>query len=115
MYRFSKPMMIFALGFSLQAAHAAPSADTPSVIVRYGDLDLSGRQGATALYERITKAAQTVCNVLDGRDLAMRSGFEGCVQTAIRTAVAKVGQPALTAYAASKTNHRYATIRLAQK
>jgi UrcA family protein len=115
MYRFTTTMTIFALALGFQSAHAAPPQDVLSVVVPFGDLDLSRSAGAAALYQRLKGAAETVCAPLDDRDLARHMSFRACVQSAISTAVAKVDQPALTAYYETKTIGRNATIQIAQK
>jgi UrcA family protein len=115
MYRFITTMMIFALALGFQSAHAAPPENVPSVVVHFADLDLSRSEGATVLYRRLKGAAETVCAPLDGGDLARHMSFKACVQNAISTAVAKVDQPALSAYHEAKTNgRRNATIQTAQ-
>jgi UrcA family protein len=115
MYRFTATMMIFALALGFQPAHAAPLQDVPSVVVRFADLNLSRSEGARVLYRRLKGAAEAVCAPLDDRDAARHMSYKVCVQTAISTAVAKVNQPALTAYYAAKTNGRNAAIQIAQK
>jgi UrcA family protein len=114
MYRFTTTMMILALALGFQSAHAAPPQDAPSVVVHFADLDISHSAGATVLYQRLQGAAETVCGRHDDRDLARYMSFKACVQNAIGTAVAKVGQPALTAYYEAKANRRHATIQIAQ-
>lgn len=76
---------------------AANSSDTFTQTVKYGDLDLSTPQGATALYRRITTAARNVCGALhiDTWNYAARSQATACVHKAIADAVTKVNQPAL--------------------
>ena len=114
MYRFTIKMMIFALALGFQPAHAAPPENVPSVVVHFADLDLSRSEGATVLYQRLKGAAETVCAPLDDRNLARHMGFKACVQTAISTAVAKVDQPALTAYYRAQFKGRNATFQIAQ-
>ena len=115
MYRFTTTMTIFALALGFQSAHAAPPQDVLSVVVHFGDLDLSRSAGAAALYQRLKGAAETVCAPLDDRNVARHMSFRACVQSAISTAVANVDQPALTAYYETKTIGRNATIQIAQK
>jgi len=115
MYRLTTTMMVLAMALGFQSAHAAPPKDLLSVLVRFGDLDLSRTEGAKVLYQRLKGAAETVCAPLDSRDLARRTGFKECMQTAISTAVAKVDQPTLTAYYVARTSGRNATIQIAQK
>ncbi len=115
MNRFTTTMMMFALALGFQSAHAAPPQIAPSVVVHFADLDLSRGEGVTVLYQRLKGAAETVCAPLDDRDLARHMRFTACMHSAISTAVAKVDQPALTAYFEAKTNRRNATIQIAQK
>ena len=115
MYRFTTTMMILALALGFQSAHAAPPQNVPSVVVHFADLDLSRSAGATVLYQRLKGAAETVYAPLDDRNVARHMSFRACVQSAISTAVAKVDQPALTAYYEAKRNGRNATVQIAQK
>lgn len=114
MYRLTGTMMIFALSAGFQSAYAAPPQDAPSVVVRFADLDLSRSEGVAVLYRRLNGAAKTVCAALDGSDLARHLSFDGCVQSALSTAVAKVGKPALTAYYESQAKVRKGTVRIAR-
>ena len=113
MYRFTTTMMIFALAGGVQSVHAAPPEGVRSVVVHFADLDLSRSEGAAVLYQRLDGAAKAVCAPLD-RDLARYTAFKACVKGALSTAVAKVDQPALTAYYEEKTNGRKAVVRIAQ-
>ncbi|MDB6107141.1 MAG: hypothetical protein JWO52_7140 [Gammaproteobacteria bacterium] len=83
---------------------AAAGADAPTLIVKYGDLDVSTAQGATALYGRIRSAAKTVCPPFDQRDLAWRVLRATCINDAIARAVTEVNQPAL--FMVYKANNR---------
>lgn len=76
-------------------APAAEPAGTHSVTVNYRDLNLSTIQGATALYQRLTRAARSVC---DGPQTGVHAYQEwrGCYQAAMADAVAKVNSPLLT-------------------
>ena len=115
MYRFTTTMMIFALAIGFQSAYAAPPGNARSMVVKFADLDLSRSEGAAALYQRLEGAAKTVCGPLDSRDPWSHLSFIQCAQSAISTAVAKVDQPALTAYYEAKRNGRNATVQIAQK
>jgi UrcA family protein len=94
---------------------AADGTNPPSVIVEYGDLNLSNSQGAATLYGRIAAAANAVCRPfdIDSRDLAARAERTACVHKAITDAVTKVGQPELFAVYNAK-NHQSLTITVAQ-
>jgi UrcA family protein len=83
-----------ALGFT-PVGTAADSADVPTVIVKYADLNVSSFPGATALYGRIRSAAQTVCRSFDGRDLVSKTLMAHCINKAIARAVTEVNEPAL--------------------
>jgi UrcA family protein len=98
MYRFTTLMTICTLALASQAVLADPASDAPSVRVRFADLDVTHTQGAAVLYGRIEQAANTVCAAFEGRDLSRVANFQGCVRQTIAAGVAKVNQPALTAY-----------------
>jgi UrcA family protein len=115
MNRFTTTMMISALGLGSQLAKAAPPQDPPAVIVRFSDLDLTHSQGVTVLYQRLKNAAETVCALQNGRDLGSQTRYKMCWRSALGTAVAKVDQPALTAYHRAKFDGGNATIQIAQK
>jgi UrcA family protein len=75
MHRFATTIMILALGFGYQLANA----DAPSVIVHFADLDLTHSDGVAVLYQRLKRAARTVCAFQDGRDLRSQTRFRMCV------------------------------------
>lgn len=95
-----------AIWVALASGCTAPPAssaysDARKVTVRFGDLDLSNLQGATALYRRIRLAAEQVCSPFDGRDIASKIRMEACVHRAVADAVTTVDRPAsFAAYAA---------------
>jgi len=64
-----------------------------SVVVRYGDLDISTSPGAHELLARITRAAHTACDDHFTTDVATASATTACVNEAIDRAVAEVGSP----------------------
>lgn len=78
---------------------AGDIGDVPHAAVKFGDLDLSSPNGAAALYGRIRLAAYDVCGSFDTdmRDLPDPIELNTCVHNAVRNAVAKVNQPALSA------------------
>jgi UrcA family protein len=115
MYRFTTLMTIGTLALASQAAIAAPAPDAPSMLVRFADLDLTRMPGAAVLYRRIEHAASTVCASFDGRDPSHVALFQGCTREAIAASVAKVNQPALTAYYRMRTGASSPTIQLAGK
>lgn len=87
-----------ASSFTVVSA-AADSTDAPTLVVKYGDLNVSSPRGAAALYNRIAAAANEVCNSfsIDSRNLVAQARLNACVHKAIRDAVTKVGQPELFA------------------
>jgi len=78
---------------------AADRSDVPQVVVKFGDLNLSNRQGAATLYDRIVTAAYEVCQSFDTdiRYLPSFGKLDACVHRAIAGAVTTVGEPELFA------------------
>lgn len=78
---------------------AADRSDVPQAVVKFGDLNLSNRQGAATLYNRIIAAANEVCKSYDTdiRGFASFAQLDACVHRAIADAVTKVAQPELFA------------------
>ena len=98
-----------ALAFGCGALSiAADLSDVPQDVVKFGDLNLSNRQGAATLYNRIVAAAHEVCKSFDTdiRDLASYPKLDACVHKAITDAVTKVGRPEL--FAVYNASHRQA-------
>ena len=78
---------------------AADNGGIPQSAVRFGDLNLSSHEAASALYNRIHAAAYDVCRSfdLDRYGQSDLTRVSACVHDAVRNAVAKVNQPALYA------------------
>ena len=79
--------ILTALAFSGIAApaaanEAATQAETVSVAVEYGDLDLATPAGTAALDQRIDAAASKVCQKPDIRSLKRMAAWEECKATA---------------------------------
>jgi UrcA family protein len=86
------------LAGSLGVAQAATAADeAPSVVVSYGDLDLSTADGARTLYKRISMAARDICPSADNIDLARLAKSKACREAAIERAVNAVNSTQLAA------------------
>jgi UrcA family protein len=86
------------LAGSVGAAQAATSTDAvPTVVVRYGDLDLSSTEGARVLYQRISVAARQVCPVEFSRAVLQVGKNRACREAAIERAVNAVNNPQLVA------------------
>jgi len=88
------------------AALAADATDAvPSARVNYAGLDLTSEQGARILYERISSAAERVCENAGSRDLESFFASRACKHKAIAEAIAQVGSPRVAAILAASTNH----------
>lgn len=89
----------------LAATTPAPAAapGQVSTTVKFHDLDLSTIEGATALYNRIRRAANFVCSDTGTAGLASYQEWRSCYQTAIADAVAKVNSPMLSAVSQGKS------------
>jgi UrcA family protein len=87
------------------AGAATPAADVPSVVVSYGDLNLSNEQGTRALYRRIVAAARQVCPVQITRELSSVAASNACQADAIARAVRELNNPQLAAVHAARSKH----------
>jgi len=118
MNRLITTIVTATLAFSCQLANAtSPHDDMPSVVVSFADLDLTHRDGVAMLYRRLVGAAEEVCASLDGHnghDLGSQNRYKVCRQGALDAAVAKIDDPALTAYRRAQFKLRNATIQVAQ-
>ena len=86
------------LAGTVGAAQAATSADAvPTIVVRYGDLDLSTTDGARVLYQRISVAARQVCPYEVTKVLSQIGKNRACREAAIERAVSAVNNPQLVA------------------
>ena len=83
------------------AAAAVPGADTLSVTVRYGDLDLASTAGTRELYWRLVAAARQVCPDGGSRELTMLRLVQTCRNQAIVNAAQKIPSPQLAALVTS--------------
>ncbi len=91
-----------AAGFTGLSAAADGNIER-SVTVKFGDLNLSNPQGASALYSRIVAAAHQVCDA--PVDLASMAKAKACLNKAISDAVTRVGHPNLIAVYDAKNPH----------
>ncbi len=80
---------------------AASAADEPSVVVRYGDLDLTSEAGARKLYHRLVVAARQVCPDGSSRDLSVLREVGACRNQAIVKAARQIPSPQLAALVAT--------------
>jgi UrcA family protein len=77
------------------ASQPARAADGPSVAVSYQDLDLSRPADARVLYQRLQRAAQSVCSEPASYELARHAAWERCVAVTLKDAVARVNSSEL--------------------
>jgi UrcA family protein len=77
-------------------ATADQPAQIRSVVVKFGDLDLSGADGASALYQRFKHAAREVCKRPDG-GLGDPGVFLHCYHDGLARAVRDLGNARVTA------------------
>lgn len=99
MYR---ALTILASGISLLLATPAvahPSAGKlPSLVVQYSDLDVTRKEGAVVLLDRLSHAARRVCNPEpNNKDLDGRTRYEACVKDSMDRAVADIHIPLVSA------------------
>ena len=80
------------------------SNEVPTVVVRYGDLNLATDAGARKLYHRLSVAAQEVCPTPDTRQLALVDYNRTCRANAIARAVHQINSPQLAALHADRSN-----------
>jgi UrcA family protein len=88
--------IVAAVAVGVSAA-ATSTADVPSIVVHYADLNIATEQGARALYRRISIASWRVCPNADLRDLQAFGQSRTCREQAIARAVRDVGTPLLAA------------------
>jgi UrcA family protein len=89
--------------FALVALPAAANdfVDPETVTVHLGDLDISGWQGASVLYDRIHDAAADVCAPLG--DMGFEAKLRTCVDRTVDDAVTTLKDPELNSVYSAKT------------
>jgi UrcA family protein len=85
-------------------AQTAPEG-THQMVVRYSDLNLEQPEGVKRLYRRIKSAAEVVCNLHRGFDLALLPVYNHCMSNAISNAVESVHSAQLRDLYAYDTQH----------
>ena len=94
-------------GASPAAAHSAETGMHRQVTVGYGDLDLASHESAAVLYQRLHKAARTVCGaseVYERRDLRRVYTHRECYERVLSATVQKVDHPILAALHRARWN-----------
>ena len=79
---------LLALGTSFGSALAAESvtANTHSVTVEYGDLELDNGLAVDKLHARINAAARRACGYYDSRSLRAGAAWRACYEAAVADA-----------------------------
>ena len=72
------------------AANVAAPAETVSVAVEYGDLDIATPDGAAVLDQRVDAAASKVCEKPDVRSVKLMAAWEECKATAKADAMEQI-------------------------
>ncbi len=89
-------LLLLACGSAGFAAAATPADDVPTVVVRYGDLDLQTDAGLRVLQRRLSAAASKVCPApYSNVDLAGLSVARRCQAAAIDRATRSLHDPHL--------------------
>lgn len=96
------PLAALAIG---GIATAGTPADTPSVVVKYGDLNLASQAGIARLHKRISNAAESVCGQLESRIFGLQAAYRECVAEAIEKGIATVDNANLSQFHAGKARH----------
>jgi UrcA family protein len=97
------------VGCSLVSAPGVAQADTPndqapSLVVRYGDLDLTTDAGVRTLYRRLSIAAHEVCPFEDSKSLTQVAYNHTCRAEAVARAVHDINNPQLATLQAGRAN-----------
>src|SRR5678816_895798 len=96
--RFVKLLPVAAALALSGIAQAGTVRELPSVVVKYGDLNLDRVDDVATLHARLRKAALQVCSQLDSRVLGLSEQYETCVSGAVTQSVAKVDNARLTSF-----------------
>jgi UrcA family protein len=93
----SSLLLLGTAALSSAAAVAAEQIPIETKTVNYVQADLQDQASAAALYQRIQRAARSVCQEPNVREVDRYRIYESCYKRAVETAVANVGATALTA------------------
>lgn len=102
---FSKTTLAAAAAISLfagvsTASAATPPADTVSVTISYGDLDLNTHAGAQAMFARITHAVGQICGTQPDPQLIDKTlAYKSCMSTITDQALTRLGNARVSAVA----------------
>lgn len=83
---------LLALGTSFGSALAAESvaANSHSITVEYGDLELNNGLAVDKLHARINAAARRACGYYDSRSLRAAAAWRACYDAAVADALERV-------------------------
>jgi UrcA family protein len=93
------------IAFAAESLAASPSTETRSTIVKFADLNLNSPEGIAALYTRLHRAAEQVCDTSSGDSVfsEVRLAQKQCVRESEARAVDSIHNAALAAYYSKKT------------
>ena len=98
-------LAVVGVGASVASFAGTSSVDSPSVAVRYDDLNLSTTAGVDKLYHRISSAARDVCPDVYSRDTHTVLLAQRCQAAAIARAVTQINNPALAMLHSARASH----------
>jgi len=98
------------------AAIAGDTDPKPSNAVNFADLNLNSPAGVSALYQRIERAADRVCELpRETHQLKIEFDLKTCKSQATDRAVFQLGLPALSALHRAKTGRTEELVRVAKQ
>ena len=109
-----------ALALAASSMALADSSEvTRSTVVRFADLNLHSRDGAAAVYKRLSRAADALCFLSWhtrslGVTAQMSAEVRQCKSEAIENAVKQINAPMLTAFYLEKTQGKARPVKLVQ-
>lgn len=95
---------------------ASESETLPSKVVNFSDLNLHSPAGVKVLYQRIVRAAGSVCRQQMGvYPLIIPTEIKACSNESVDRAIAQVGLPALSEMHFAKTGRGNKDVQVANK
>jgi UrcA family protein len=92
-------LLAFGTSFGGAAAAEPVAAQSRSVTIEYGDLELGNGLAVDKLHARIAAAAKRACGDYDSRSLRARAAWRACYDAAMADALDRLQLTALTANA----------------
>lgn len=84
----------------------AAAGGLPDTRVQYRASDLASPAGVSAVYTKLTAAAEQTCAQLNGMELARQRVYHKCIDAVLADALRKVRSPALAALHEARTGER---------